>query len=344
MPPGPIALAFGNETHTTAWHLERALERRGLEVITAGPGHPTTAVTTASVIWVESGTRWLPPSLSDAEPPASVAWVIDTHRAGRWRRTLPGVFGAVAYAQRAASLGAAVGERTSWVPLAAPMDLARPDLDLRDRPYDVAFVGQAPTGSRRAEIVRAIASEASVYVPKGRITPAEMMEVYGGARIVINIPLAGELNMRAFEAAASRAVLVCAPTADLAEILPDLYRLVDDDDPAAWVRAVSEVLRSDDSQRLADEAHRVVAAAHTYDHRADALLTLVGLPGAPRQARARAMATVFAELGDRAAIRSLPLPRAERLAWRAAATGARIGKSVIARTPRRWRLAPGPKF
>ncbi len=345
-----VSLSFGNEAHTTAWHLERAMTRLGIEVFVEGPGHSRPpAPGDTPLIWVESGLHWLPLSLTEETPRPSVAWAIDTHRVGRWRSLLPRAFGGVGFAQRRAALHASTGPpghgTARWVPLAAPMDLARPDDALSDRPFDVGFIGQAPAGSRRAAILTALSQHMTVYQPPGRVTPAQMMEVYGRSKIVLNIPLAGELNMRVFEAAASRATLLCAPTDDLASILPpEAFHLVESDEPQAWVEAAVAALGAEGSQSVADAAYGAVRSAHTYDHRAEALLGLATASRSPRQARSRAMAMMLAELGQRRLVQRLPLSPVERTAWGLVASGAGVARSAAGRLPARSPFSVGPRF
>lgn len=346
---GPIGLAFGNEDHTTGWHLHRALDALGLEVVVFGPGHRSLNCTRdIPVIWVDSGADWIPEPVMCGARSASLAWLIDTHRPGRWRRVMPQLFGAVGFAQRAAWLRAAHDdsepERLAWIPLAAPIDLARPDDDLVRRPYDIAFVGQAPTGSRRALVFNALQRELTVAPAPGRVSPEQMMELYGSARIVLNIPLAGELNMRTFEAAASRAVLLCAPTSDLDRVLPNgSYVEVEIDDPAAWVRAAHGILADPASQSMADAACARVSSQHTYPHRASQLLGLLRPPVASTRTP-RVAASIFAEWGQSEPIRNLQLGAIERAAAIGASKASRAARSVVNRFPVVKRLGHGPLF
>lgn len=345
---GPVTLAFGNETRTTGWHVYRALEALGVDVHLAGPGHASsTHRSDVPIVWVESSAQWIPDSVTNGEPGASVAWLIDTHRPGRWRRAMPQLFGAVGFAQRAAFARAAARDgagRLAWVPLAAPIDLARPDDDLLRRPYDIAFVGHAPAGSRRATILAALGRELTVAPSVGPVTPRVMMELYGSARIVVNIPLAGELNMRSFEAPASRAVMLCAPTSDLGRILPrGSYVEVQSEDPAAWVRAAHAIVADTASQSMADAAFARVSSRHTYHHRACQLLEMFQVATAPANAP-RVAATVFAEWGHPSAIARLRLGPVERTSAIAAAWASRAARSAMTRFPVVKRLGRSPRF
>ncbi len=195
-----LRLAFGYQSWTTAIHLQTAL-RRLVDLTLEGPGHPDRPTDhSAPVLWVESGIAWVP-SPADLAAAPSAAYLIDTHRGYRWRAALANAFDFTYTAQLpAAERLKSAGANAEWLPLAAPRELCAPGADLADRPYDVAFVGQAPPGSFRAELVDALRTRVSVAPVTGRLEPAEMMDVYRSARVVINVPVNNDLNMRAFEA------------------------------------------------------------------------------------------------------------------------------------------------
>ena len=50
--------------------------------------------------------------------------------------------------------------------------------------------------------------------------PNEMMALYRPPELVINLPIAHDLNMRTFECAGARATLVTGPATKLDEVLP----------------------------------------------------------------------------------------------------------------------------
>lgn len=344
-----MTLAFGNEVHTTGWHLHRALRAIGADVSVTGPGHPTVPHRReVPMIWVESSAQWIPPSVADGEQRSTVAWLIDTHRRGRWRREMPRLFGSVGFAQRnaldRARRRSLHPERLTWVPLAAPIDLARPDDELAGRRYDIAFVGQTPAGSRRAGVMEALGRQFTVAPRNGRVTPQQMMALYGSARIVVNIPLAGELNMRSFEATASRAVLLCAPTADLDHVLPGAtYVEVGSTDPAAWVDAARKILTDPGSQAMADDAFAHITAGHTYHHRARELLELAR-PPIDATSNPRVTATMYAEWGQASSIRALSLGPIERSAAQLVAGVSRFEHELATRFPVVKRIGGGPRF
>jgi glycosyl transferase family 1 len=333
-----LRLAYGYQHWTTAVHLQHALARAG-DVVTIGPGHDTADPGVGPLLWVESGISWVPSPAALAGG-ASAAYLIDTHRGYGWRARLANAFDVAFTAQRgAASRLSASGMNAAWLPLAAPKDLCGPGPALADRPYDVAFVGQAPAGSFRAALLDAARAKFSVAPVEGRLEPAQMMDVYRSARVVLNDPIAGDLNMRAFEAPGARALQVTVDVPGLTDLLPQsAYTLVERRDVDVWLGAIDATVHDPSAQARADEAHAQVVRDHTYDNRVTSLLDR--LDAAPRRTfrtgeRERALASAWARWGCAAEVGNLGLPRrdatryrAESLAWRAASAGARLQRRL----------------
>ena len=272
--------------------------------------------------------NWVPgPDELGAGP--SAAWLIDTHRGLDWRRRLAAGFDLTFVAQRSA-VAPLVGDGLDarWLPLAAPMELCAPGPDLAARVHDVAFVGQAPPGSTRARVLADVARHFDVVRAPGFLAPDRMMDLYRSARIVLNLPLARDLNMRTFEAAGARALLVTGPAEGLDAVLPsDMCALVESTEPAAWADAVAQALEDPRSQRRADRAHAHVLAHHTYDHRAavvlDALRTIEPR-GIDPAVRHRAVASAYARWGSPGAVARLELPFQDRARMLGKAVGWRM--------------------
>ena len=341
-----LKLAYAYEPHTTAVHLQRALARR-VPVVVAGPGHPPSLSGEADrLLWVESGGTWLP-ALDELERVPAGAWIIDSHRGAGWRARLASAFDVVFAAQE--DFVAAVrrqGLRAEWLPMAAPAELCWPGPDLAGRSYDAAFVGQRPAGSPRAMVVDALEERFSFAPVDGFVPPDRMMDLYRSARVVVNLPWAGDLNMRTFEATGARALLVTGPAQSLeAALPPGSYARVDDLSPAAWVRTVEEVLRDPDAQARADRAYEHVVATHTYDQRADRVLEVLGAAskrGIPPGDRAAGLAAAYARWGRLPSVAELPLGWPERgrfagetIVWKGLTLGNRARRWAQARRPRR---------
>jgi Glycosyl transferases group 1 len=327
-----LKLAYAYEPHTTATHLQRALARL-VPVVVEGPGHPSAPPREADrLLWVESGGTWLPDLEQLSTVPAG-AWIIDSHRGAGWRARLAWAFDVVFGAQEDfVAAVRALGVRAEWLPMAAPAELCGPGPDLGSRSYDVAFVGQRPPGSPRATIVDALQERFSFAPVDGFVPPDRMMDLYRSARVVVNLPWAGDLNMRTFEATGARALLVTGPAQSLDTALPpETYVQVDDLSSAAWVTAVERVLGDPDAQARADRAYEHVVATHTYDHRAARVLEVLDAAakrGIAPGDRAAGLASAYARWGRLSSVTTLPLGWAgrsrfvaETLVWKGLSLG-----------------------
>lgn len=93
-----------------------------------------------------------------------------------------------------------------WMPYACDLTLFR-DLGVK-RDIDVAFVGQTfGFGSERSRVLRRLAERWTVNEQRV-YRQDEIPGVYSRARIVVNMPLADDLNFRVFEAMACGAMLL----------------------------------------------------------------------------------------------------------------------------------------
>ena len=307
-----------------------------------GPGHSTERgilEDTRPLLWVESGVEWVPDA-DDLAHDGAAAYLIDTHRGFRWRAHLARAFDLVFTAQRpAAERLRASGLRAEWLPLAAPRELCGPGPDLASRPYDVGFVGQAPPGSFRAELLDDLERHVSVAPTPGHLDPPEMMDLYRSARVVVNVPIADDLNMRAFEGPGARALLVTEPVPGLSEVLPSgSYVTVEDRDVQRWTKAVKAAVRDPDAQARADAGYEHVVSRHTYDDRAAVVVDrLSSISGAVDPVRTRAaLAAAWARWGRADRIRALDLPWPIALQWQAEAVAWAVATGAV-RTGRRFR-------
>lgn len=270
-----LILGYGYAEETSATHLHAAIGP--LAAVTAiGTGHPRTEPNDADgLLWVESSgpQRWLPPGELLLRYP-SAAWMIDTHIGLSWRVRLGQAFDHVFVAQKAA-VGAFAerGVSTTWLPLAAPSSLLGRGEDLDLRPVDVGFVGRVVPGSPRHAVLVALNERFSVAPAGGFVRPTDMMGAYRRARVVVTLPVRNDLNMRVFEGAAARALVVTPAVPGVEDVLPaGSYIPVEGDDPRCWIDAVEVALASPDRQQRADVAFAAVAGSHTYEHRARTIM------------------------------------------------------------------------
>lgn len=331
-----IEVVYGHESHTTAIHLERAIADAGLAANTS----------TGPLLWVETGKPWLP-SVETMAGRTTAAWIIDTHRGIGWRRRVAQAFDLVFVAQQdAVAPLQAAGIPTRWLPLAAPADLVPAAPPLAERPYDVAFVGQAPRGSLRSAVLDALAARHRVTPRDGFVAPPRMMERYASAKVVLNMPLATDLNMRVFEATAAGALLVTGPAIGQAEILPEgSYVEVSGRSIDAWVEAVGLALADPTSAGRALEARAAVLAHHTYRHRGETVVEALSAPAIRRlikeEDRRRALAAGYARWGKAGVAARMPESAPSRVRAAVEAMGWRTATEAKRAQERLRRLGPG---
>lgn len=321
-PPDRVLLAYGHEEHTTAIHLLRALDEL-CEVHAIGPGNEKPDTWMGSdlpLVWVESGVLWYPEAVL-LRGRRSVAWLIDTHIRLCWRAFLGSAFDHAFFAQRqAVATARRLGADASWLPLAAPGHLLAPFAPFSERRFDVAFVGSIQPGSFRARVVEHLRTRFKMAPCNGYQAPAEMMNTYSTARVVVNIPIRDDLNMRAFEGPAAGAFLVTPPLEGLKEIFPaECFGIVSGNLPSDFGDAIERALDLNDLPTLAREACSIVRERHTYRQRAERILQILSEPTAHmlrESSRARALALAHARAGQRNEIQRLDtLSKFERGLW-----------------------------
>lgn len=307
-----VALGYSFYTATTAYHLERALRELGHRVSYVGPPaggrlgysqHETVGALVGHLSppadvywWVDSGGPYFPPGIEDLPLP-TVGYLIDLH-VGGWRPAAARFFDAVFYAQKdygPAYCRAAGHDQVHWLPLAAAPDLHR-QLDL-PAVYDVGFVGNLTRAHRstpRAHRLRRLAERYRTNDFFRFYPPEEVAQVYSQARLVVNISLAGDVNMRVFEGTACGALMVTDATGNGLGDLFDVGReLVTYTDEADLFRQIDYYLVHDDERaRVARAGQARTLAQHTYRDRAGQVVAALAAPGfrrlaAMRQADAR---------------------------------------------------------
>jgi hypothetical protein len=162
-------------------------------------------------------------------------------------------------------------------PFAVPTELFDGGRPWRERDVDVAFVGSlGGPYDRRRRILEALSGEfGDRVVVTDRATPRQMADLYGRACVVVNdggtrhFPI----TMRVFEAIGAGALLVTDPAPGLDLILAGHYETLEEADPAAQV---ADLLSRPDTALRAEAALEFVLTRHTYDHRIDELLSVLG--------------------------------------------------------------------
>ena len=227
-------------------------------------------------LWVDSGISELPKDSHSLGVPR-VGYFIDTHRALDLRIELARNFDFTFLAQRAhipAFVNAGI-PNVAWLPLACSPELH--DMGPLNRVYDVAFVGAVPgdPGDRRWRLLDAV-RQRFPNAKIGQFWPEEMARIYAQAKIVVNMCVDRDLNMRVFEGLASGALLITDEAGGLEELFEDGVHLViyqNDDDLLDLIARFLDDHAA--RERIASQGRALVHSKHTYQHRMQQLVLMV---------------------------------------------------------------------
>ena len=240
------------------------------------------------------------PDLPELIPPApSIIWNSDTHWSSKsylYRLNHSKRFSHVYCAQRdAVENFAAQGLPVEWMPHAAEHtvytprlkdyathlranlppdpDAFRHNMVVRHPAYDWCFVGFMNTDNRIKALEALCDGFPNAFVLSGMFFE-ETAKVFTDSRVVFNISVCGDLNMRSFETLATRSCLLTDRQQGMAEagfvhkencLIYD--SLEEGMDLLDWALA-----NQGERERIADAGWRMVLAKHTYQHRCQTML------------------------------------------------------------------------
>jgi hypothetical protein len=314
-----VGLLTYHDDSSTAAYLRSAITGNGDTVVRLGLNWPDRSLPAEgldvrratddldALLFVDPPGPFWPVGVEEVRCPTA-AYLIDTHQNLGLRLAFAPFFDHIFVAQRDDL--PAVRDRgysqAEWLPLAAePAFRGDPTAP---RPVDVAFVGKlGPRGTRRHEVIRAVTSTFDTNDASITYIPAEMSELYGRAKIVINASIAGDVNMRVFEAMVAGALLVTDRVSNgLNRLFTDGEHYVGYDSASEAKRAIARFLDDDAGRtRIAAAGQRHVLAHHTYPQRWMTIRTRLTAPHHPGRAlasaapaaRRKAYAHVCSQLG-----------------------------------------------
>jgi spore maturation protein CgeB len=162
------------------------------------------------------------------------------------------------------------------------------------REFEIGWIGQT-SGSyykARAEWLPRLANEFHTNDWSRSYSIEEVADVYRRSRIVVNIGgdhVPHDANLRVFEVLASGALLITSLPTELTELgFREGVHFVGYRNPAEISRLVRKYLNDESSRvEITETARNLTLAEHTYDRRADRLLTILAQPERRRLAPAR---------------------------------------------------------
>lgn len=227
-------------------------------------------------LWIDSGAKAIASGL-DRLACLKACYLIDTHIAPEIRLAIARHFDHVFLAQKGqVALFRDHGvQNVHWLPLACSPELH--GIEGVERTLDVAWVGRVADDhdAVRRDTVAALADR----FPKGyygQAWPEDMARLYGRAKIVVNMPIANDVNMRVFEAMAAGALLISPEAEGMADLFRPGEHFVAYASPAEIPDLVRRYLEDDAARaRIAGAGRAEVWAKHTYDMRMRSMLETI---------------------------------------------------------------------
>jgi glycosyltransferase involved in cell wall biosynthesis len=225
---------------------------------------------------IDPGERFFPPGVEDLPIP-TVCWLGDVHL-GRWREDVAQFFDVVfvPHLDYVARYREIVGhEQVYWLPWYVP-DLVRPVPQL-ERLYEVGFVGSNVRPHRRTPRARRLRMLGQHFRMNDRsisVDHAGLARVYSQSKIVVNITINGDINLRLFEGTACGALLLTDSRANGIEQLFDLGHevIVYDSDQELLDQINYYLAHEDERSQIAEAGQQRCLRDHTFTRRAEQLL------------------------------------------------------------------------
>jgi O-antigen biosynthesis protein len=228
------------------------------------------------VDWGEDGLRGILP-YEPIFPPGKplVYWASDTHLGYDYRLQCAKQADIAFFAQKR---GVEDAKRDGvanplWLPHAVE-PIAYPKFDLASKQYDVCFVGHINSGNRVNALDKLFKTYPNFYY--GQRLFEEASRKYAESKIVFNISMVDDLNMRTFEAMASGSMLMTNWIPTIEEHFEDGKHLVlyrNDDEMVEKARYYLE--HDEERERIAQAGYEEVMKNHTIDKRVETMLSAI---------------------------------------------------------------------
>lgn len=227
------------------------------------------------VDWGEDGLTGLLP-YEPIYPPGHplIYWASDTHLGYEYRLNCARQADIVFCAQKKA-VDAFKSEKVNatWLPHAIEPE-AYPKLNLASKKYDVCFVGHVNSGNRIDALDKVFKAFPNFYY--GQQLFENAARKYAESRVVFNISMNDDLNMRVFEVLGSGSLLVTDKVNSIDELFKDGVHLITYMSVDEAVDKIRYYLRHDEErEKIALNGYNEVMKNHTFDKRIDEILKSV---------------------------------------------------------------------
>lgn len=229
--------------------------------------------------WGEDALKGFIPYEVSKIPHPNVFWASDTHispESYQWRLNHARHFDTVFCAQQKAvdNFRRDGIKNVHWMPHAVE-PLAYPK-QTTIKKYDVCFVGHINSENRIDALDRLFRVFPNFWY--GQRTFEEAAEKFGESKIVFNISITDDLNMRTFEGMATGSLLLTSRNAEVESVFEDGRHLVLYDNLDDMIdKARYYVEHEEERERIACAGYEEVMAKHTFEHRVKQVLETCGL-------------------------------------------------------------------
>lgn len=143
--------------------------------------------------------------------------------------------------------------------------------ELISKPYDLCFIGHISSSNRVEALDRMLREFPNFFY--GQKLFNEAARKYAESKVVFNIAMKDDVNMRCFEVMGSKSFLLTDRVQSIEELFEDgkhcvFYDNLDD----AVEKAKYYITHDEERQKIAEAGYAHVMANHTIDHRVDTML------------------------------------------------------------------------
>lgn len=224
------------------------------------------------VDWGEDGLTGILPYQPIDTPKPMAYWASDTHLGYDYRLSMAKKADYVFCAQKQAVLDMKRDgiENPIWLPHAVEPQ-AYPKFDLLTKKYDICFVGHISSKNREDALDRMFKEFPNFYY--GQRLFEEAARKYAESKIVFNIAMKEDVNMRCFETLATGSFLLTDWVPSIDELFEDgkhlvLYRSMDE----CIEKAKYYLSHDEERERIAQAGYEHVMKNHTIQHRVNVIL------------------------------------------------------------------------
>ena len=260
--------SIGDE-HTTARYFERVLQAAGQSFIYWDRLPDFKAINAGDLFFfVDPALDW--PIGLERIPCTAVAYLIDVHQDLASRLRLSQFFDVVFVAQKdfVPAFEEIGHPNVRWLPLACDPEIHSRPHEMRE--FDVGFVGKlGQPGAWRNDVLTTVLPRYKTNEFSNFYTPRAMAEVYGQSKIVFNVSINGDVNMRLFEAFASGAMLITDRIKNgLDELFVEEIHYVGYTTIKEAMEKINYYLANpDERMKIAAAGQELALNSHTYRHR-----------------------------------------------------------------------------